>query len=612
MGVDVFFVISGYLITTVIWREALKEEFSIIRFYERRFRRIMPALLALLIVVSGLAFALLLPIDLDDYARSVFASLTFVGNVYFWRSVADYFAQLATEKPLLNLWSLGVEEQFYIFFPIFVVLCTKLRKSLLLPFTALLVAVSFAANVFALRIGAATPAFYLLPSRAWEIGAGCLLALTPLVELRRKWLRQMLGTLAAVLLAVGLLFNGAHLLSASLPPAIWVVLGATLTIYLGEPGGDWLTSLLSLPAMTFVGLLSYSLYLWHWPLLVFTRYYLVISEIAVLQAAVLMVLMFGLAILSWKYVERPFRNRSMPIARVVAWTACACAVVVAFSSGVLRANGFSSRYSPAVAKINAAVGSEYRCGLREVFPFGAYRACLMAAPGKDPAVASVALVGNSHAQMYAPLVSDILRENHLAGIMVPLNGCLPIPDFNLSTSCMNQAATNLKAVERLPRVRVVILAMTWDLSQAMFTPKGPVPTTTEGSAFCESLDRVIEELRQSGKSVILVGPLAIPGYDVASIVARQMAFGRPVTEPMYMPEMEFLDSNRDILSHYSSRNDMTFIRPDQAQCQKSKCDFFRDGMSIFADASHLSQGSLGIFRPIFEPVLKQVFAVDHM
>src|ERR1017187_3936008 len=138
LGVDIFFVISGYLITNVIWREAINRNFSIARFYERRVRRIMPAVLFVLIAVSAGSIALLLPIDLKGYAKSVFASLGFVANIYFWRDT-NYFSQLAEEKPLLHLWSLGVEEQFYILFPLFVVLCTRWRRRSLFPLTAGLV-----------------------------------------------------------------------------------------------------------------------------------------------------------------------------------------------------------------------------------------------------------------------------------------------------------------------------------------------------------------------------------------------------------------------------------------------------------------------------------------
>jgi len=319
LGVDIFFVLSGYLITNIIWRECLKGNFSIARFYERRVRRIMPALLGLLIVVSACAFALLLPIDLLGYAKSVFATLTFVANMYFWRDT-NYFAQIADEKPLLHVWSLGVEEQFYIIFPLLVVLCIRWRRSALVPVTWALILLSLLTNILSIRMGESTPAFFFLPMRAWELGAGSLLALTPPAKPLAHWLRHALAALAAVLLILGLFFNY-RVPGGLMPVALSTVLGATLVIHLGRVGGSWLTSCFSFSAMVWIGLISYSLYLWHWPILVFSRYYLVVTTLSPLQATVAVISMFAMATLSWRFVERPFRDRTMPIGTVLVWVA---------------------------------------------------------------------------------------------------------------------------------------------------------------------------------------------------------------------------------------------------------------------------------------------------
>jgi peptidoglycan/LPS O-acetylase OafA/YrhL len=606
LGVDIFFVISGYLITNVIWREAVNQEYSIARFYERRIRRIMTALVALLLTVSLFSIALLLPIDLKKYAHSVLASLGFIANVYFWRDT-DYFSRLADEKPLLHLWSLGVEEQFYILFPMLVLVCVKWRRVSLLHITTLLVILSFLLNVFAIRKGGSSPAFYLLPTRSWELGAGAILAL---VQSKRsgisKWY-QPLGVAAMVLLVVGLFLNGTSLTSAGVPSAVWVVLGTSLTICLGNSGESWFTDFLSSRLLVWIGLISYSLYLWHWPILVFARYYLVESNLSLTQTIILFLTMLVAAVLSWRFIERPFRDRAVPIRNVLVWTVSGCVVVISGSAVVLASNGLPFRYNSEIVQINSAVGSEFRCGVRDLFAFGGSRACLLAATGADPTDATVALVGNSHAQMYAPLVSDILRKSNLVGILVPLNGCLPIPDYNESYVCMEQAAKDLSAVKALPHVRIIILAMTWDFSARMYTADGAVPSGSQARVFCESLDRVINEYERAGKTVVLVGPLAIPGHDVASIVARQMAFGHRVTEPMYTPESEFLAKYQGIISHYELRPDVILIRPDRIQCQNLRCEYFCDGSSLFADDNHLAQDSLSFFRPAFQTALHSAF-----
>ena len=170
LGVDIFFVISGYLITNIIWREACEQNFSILRFYERRIRRIMPALLTVLAATSVAALILLLPADLKGFGRSLLATLFFVANIYFWRDT-NYFSRTAEDKPLLHMWSLGIEEQFYIVMPFLLAILAFRWRRAAVWFVLAIVLLSFGLNVFANRIGAQNPAFYLLPTRAWELGA---------------------------------------------------------------------------------------------------------------------------------------------------------------------------------------------------------------------------------------------------------------------------------------------------------------------------------------------------------------------------------------------------------------------------------------------------------
>ena len=604
LGVDIFFVLSGFLITNIIWREALNGSFSIARFYERRVRRIIPALLVVLIAVSACALALLLPIDLKGYAKSVFASLGFAANIYFWRDT-DYFSQQAQEKPLLHLWSLGIEEQFYIIFPLLVILCIRWRRSLLLPLASALVALSLLANIFCLRHGAEWPAFYLIPMRAWELGAGALLALAPPAKAAAPWLRQTLGLITAALLIAGLCFNG--ILSAwSVPAALWVVIGTALAIFIGSAGGSWLTQGLSMTVLVWVGLISYSLYLWHWPILVFAWYYLVKTFLSPVESVIAIALMFALAGLSWRFVERPFRDRSLSIGKVLVWVGCGCIAVAVAAGAILACNGFPSRFNAEVARINSAVGDEYRCGLTEYISFGALHSCAMQLPSRNPADATVALLGNSHAQMYAPLVAEILRDHDQRGILVPLNSCKPMPDLNGSKECMTLAAANLHAIEAEPGMRIVILAMSWD--PPGMTSTGTVPKGHETEFLIASLDRLIEDLKQHGKTVVLVGPLATPEEDTASIVARQMAFHHRVDQPVFASESVFLAKQGAILAHFSSRDDILFVRPDSVQCKPGECDYIRDGTAIFADYSHVAQSALPLFRPVFEAALQQAFS----
>jgi peptidoglycan/LPS O-acetylase OafA/YrhL len=610
LGVDIFFVLSGYLITKIIWREALAKQFSVARFYERRVRRILPALGVLLIVVSAFSIWILLPIDLEGLAKSAFATLVFAANIYFW-SDAGYFTQAAEEKPLLHVWSLGVEEQFYILFPLLVILCIRWRRSALLPLTSALVLLSLMSNILLNKMALQSVAFYLLPARAWEIGAGALLALAPPSKIETPWLRQALAIVAGALILASLCLHGGGVVFGGVAPsAIFVVLGTTLAIHLGNEGGNLLTAGLAKAPLAWIGLISYSLYLWHWPILVFARYYLLRPSLSPAEAAGAVALMFALATLSWRYVERPFRDRTMPIRTVLVWAACGCLVVAIASAAVLRSKGFPSRFTGEVARINLAVGTEYRCTLKDYVPFGPSHGCLMFLPSRNPADATVALFGNSHAQMYAPLVASIVQQNNERGILVPLNACLPLPDLNLGPACMDLAAKDLSAVEALPRVGVVIISMTWEWKwspASLSTRAGPVPAEMQTKLLIESVDRLISHLERLGKTVVLVGPISAPGWDFPSIVGRELAFHNRISEPLFFPESTFMLSMGTVIEHYSSRQDIIFIRPDLVQCEQGRCDYLRDGASLFADSNHITASALPLFRPVFESALTQAF-----
>ena len=141
----------------------------------------------------------------------------------------------------------------------------------------------------------------------------------------------------------------------------------------------------------------------------------------------------------------------------------------------------------------------------------------------------------------------------------------------------------------------------------MYTPQGQAPEASGSKSFSESLDRLIQSLEQRGKTVVLVGPVTPPAWESASVVARDLAFGHKVLQPMFLPESAFMAGHDGIIAHYTSRSDMIFIRPDLIQCQEDKCDYFRNGEPLFADTSHIAESALPLFRPAFEPALREAF-----
>jgi hypothetical protein len=318
--------------------------------------------------------------------------------------------------------------------------------------------------------------------------------------------------------------------------------------------------------------------------------------------------MFLLAFLSWRFVERPFRNRTMPVRRVLAWTCSGCLLAALGGTIQFSAHGFPSRLNAEATRINAAVDSNYRCSVAEMFPFGGSHGCALNLPSRRAANAQLALLGNSHAQMYAPLVVTQLRDHNRYGLLVPVNSCLPTPAFNESTRCMEIARSNLDSLLSLPHLRTVVLSMTWHFAPIMYTSDGPVSPAQQPAAFLAALDELINTLESHGLHVVVIGPIAEPGWDVASDLSRALAFHRSVGQPLATPQSDFLAANGAYIAHLAARTDITLIRPDLAQCQNGRCDFLRDGLSLFSDTNHLAVGSLYLFAPEFHASLEQAFA----
>ena len=267
VGVDIFFVISGFLITSLLWKEIQATgTVSLIGFYDRRIRRIFPALFAMFAVSWVVGFLYLFPNEFTAFARSMLAALLSVANLFFWRE-SGYFAAAASTKPLLHTWSLGVEEQFYVLFPPLLALLYKLSARRLKLSLTVLALLSFALCV-ALTRSSPDAAFYLPVTRAWQLLFGSLLALNDLAVLRHRLWRNAAALLGLLILGYTLLrFSSATPFPGYM--ALLPTLAAALLIAAGTKGKTLVGRVLSFKPFVFVGLISYSLYLWHWPLIVF-------------------------------------------------------------------------------------------------------------------------------------------------------------------------------------------------------------------------------------------------------------------------------------------------------------------------------------------------------
>lgn len=344
LGVDVFFVISGYLITSILIKESTTASFSLLHFYERRARRILPALFFVLSFSTLAAWFILSPNALVQFAESLIASVSFVANIYFWLTT-NYFNADTTLKPLVHIWSLGIEEQFYFLFPLLFILFWSKKKRLYI-----LLSLCFILSVISADLTSHTDpnrSFYLLHTRAWELLAGAFCAFylanraSPPTNIFSQF-ASATGLLAVVISFIVISQTSHHPGLITLLP----VLGSVFIILYANPS-TWTARLLSLKPFVWIGLLSYSAYLWHQPLFAFTRF-ITFSPTLNLQISLLLVLLtFALAWLSWRFVEKPFRNRQfLSRKQIFISSLLAILTTVCFASYVIKNKGFINQYNP--------------------------------------------------------------------------------------------------------------------------------------------------------------------------------------------------------------------------------------------------------------------------
>jgi peptidoglycan/LPS O-acetylase OafA/YrhL len=583
VGVDVFFVISGFLIGSIILSELDASRFSIVSFYERRVRRIFPALAVLLLGTSLLAVKFLLPSELVDYGKSLLAATFSFSNVLFLHQ-AGYFNAPAANKPLLHTWSLAVEEQFYVFLPLFLIAVRKYfpsRQRLLIVVVALL---SFAVSaVGAFRFHDAT--FYLAHTRAWELLLGTLLVLDIFPAISTPLLRNLASLSGVILiLTASLLFTPATPFPgvAALLPCV----GAALVIAAGKSGASVVGRALSLRPMVFIGMISYSLYLWHWPLIVFqgSDGLLIKGFSPKLTKLALIFASFAVATLSWRFVEQPFRDRrqlSRPVIFRVA--SVAAAALLAAGISILATNGFPSRYPPEAVRVasflvntDAKTDAEYRVGTCFLTSKDTYKdfnpsICLR----QDAHKHNDLLLGDSHAAQLWYGLSATFKDVSL--MQATASGCKPTLDQSHSVETKCSRLMGHIFTDYLPRhhVDALIIAARWDASDI-----GPLQETLAWA-------------HQREIGVVLFGPIV--QYD--SALPRLLALSIKSNDPS-IPSLhrvayyERLDAEMAHLAETVSG--VRYVSYFKMLCRQSSCLEYADaGVPLQSDYGHLTDsGSL--------------------
>jgi peptidoglycan/LPS O-acetylase OafA/YrhL len=624
VGVDIFFVISGFLITSLLCADLESGRYSIVRFYERRIRRIFPALFALAIVTTAVALLVLFPSDLRRYGDSLLGMGLFASNFTFW-GAAGYFDVGAVRKPLLHTWSLAVEEQFYLFFPPLLFLLWRLGRRALFAIVALAVVASLALSIWAVR-AAPVAAFYLLPFRTWELMAGALLALRPIKVSANRWILEGLTAAGMVLIVTSVFAFSAD---TSFPGAAALLPCAGTALLICAGGGEVrgvATRALAWRPIVAIGLISYSLYLWHWPLLVFARY-LVFRDLSGVETTILIALSFVFAALSWRYVEQPFRAAHGRFARKQIFYFAGVGTIVMLAGAGLTSigGGLPQRFPPRVRAILDATSREQvqtppggidNCPRRPATGAAALKPCLFGVAGVPP---TFLVWGDSHADMLRPALLGVAVQKRRAGWQFALPGCPPL--LQVKTSEIRNCRRFNDAVLRFanqPSISTIILAARWarDAEGTLFGEEhGDTVFLSDDLArghaiqqnrfvFARGLERLVRTLSAQHKQVVIVASVPEISWAVPETMARVVLFHldrdiRPTREE-YRTRQAFVSK---VLDHLHTRYGAQIIYPNSILCRGGYCEVQQNGVPLYRDADHLTAKGARLLKPLFDEAL---------
>ncbi len=629
IGVDIFFVISGFLIGGILWREYCETgTIWLSHFYVRRFRRLLPAFFVMALCSTIVGWFLLLPFEFREFGKTLIASTVYLSNVLFYRS-AGYFDTASHDKVLLHTWSLSVEEQFYIFLPIALLILARVRW-LVIPVLLLVFAASLAGSV--LITPSDQPAtFYLFPFRAWELLAGVFLAIAG-QTFRWQWrgwsLLSYLG-LIAVLVAIFMIKPDDRF------PGYIAILPVLGTVFLlGTGRGDTLvTRLLSSRIMVFFGLISYSLYLWHWPVFTLSTY--LRGEYAnIFESIAWMGLSVVLGTLSWALVEAPVRRAQ----RLPGWSILGGAVL---SSGLLLAvggylyvrDGAIDRFGPTV-RPHIEASADFlqdwsRCNVPDEGPLMGLEVCPIGPEGEP----KVLVWGDSHVRAYREGLDLAAHEAGTPGIIIWRAGCAPLFDVRKIESyatpaedlaCSNANLQIKQSFGRMPSIESIFLIGRWTYyahgngvgldaeNTIQILPKeGALAVDrTQADLVADAIKSTVDTLFQSfDKIFVLRQAPEVPYYDSRK-AAREAAHqnwpfaATPVTQ-QDVPLSAALERASVAEAPFRSLSQagwLNWIDPWPSLCTDQSCQALVNDIGYYFDNNHVTNSAALALRQYFAPV----------
>lgn len=591
IGVDVFFVISGYLITGLILRQRAAGTFSLKNFWLRRIRRILPAAAAVVLATLVLGAWLLYPDDYAELAQSAFAQQLMLANVFFWKT-SSYFAGPSELKPLLHTWSLAVEEQFYLGYPLLLIWLT--RPTARGP-GKILLALTLAS--FALCVQGThqhqQASFFLLPTRAWEMLLGGLIWYAP--QGRRLSDRQA-GVLSAGALVTILIAGWLYSAETVFPGAAAAVpcIATAALIHIGSEHQTPIHRALAARGCVRVGLLSYSLYLWHWPLLVFARH-LNAEPLEAAQRLAAVLLSFPLAWISWRFIETPIRRGIVFTKPRTVWLGAGASLVtlLVMCAAIARTDGLPGRFDKATQRLLASMDNSR---FRDTVSLHELRSGNVPRFGHPSGKPRVLVWGDSHAMTLIPAIDAVCRQQRVSGLQATYTGTLPLCAFSAGRKweAPPEFGDAVLQLVKNTGVDTVVLAGYWsrDVNRADFE-----------AALRETVRRLVD----LGCHVVVVRdtpelPLS-PKQQVLSAVRRETDVGS-LGIPLAAHRLRQAASDRVLLGLNEDPR-VTVIDPAPLLVEgENRLPLVVDGVCLYQNEDHLSESGALRLVPMFERALR--------
>ncbi|MDO6479813.1 acyltransferase family protein [Shimia thalassica] len=611
VGVDIFFVISGFLIGSILWKE-LQEigKISLSRFYLRRIRRLAPAYFVMTVVALGVGWFVLMPFEFRELGKGVIAATVYLSNVLFFRQ-AGYFDGSAEEKVLLHTWSLSVEEQFYLVFPALLLLLARWPK-VLVPALWGIAAVSLVSAIY-LTTRHQPAAFYLFPFRAWELLAGVLLAMTSVGKQRRgpwvSWsgLVLVIGSVIAIRPEYG--FPGWQ--------AIFPVLGTVLLI-MGGRDENVVNRALSSKGPVLIGLVSYSLYLWHWPVFVFATYAFGPIE-TLIEKTGWIALSIGLAALSWRFVEQPVRLSAAITPRIlVGATAVASCAALGIGALLYKTEGMPARFSDDV-RVHIDASADFiqdwsRCITPQAGAWQGIETCAIGPEGPP----ELLIWGDSHLRAYQDGLAQLALEKNVPALIVWRAGCPPF--FGVSKT--ESAATSAQDEAcKLANAQIETAIEGWhDLKSVVLIGRWTYYATGQGFGidahnhiqlhqdYDALAQQTVETLQNRDVAVFVVQQVPeFTRYD-SRRVARDLSYGgltpEQAADAAAEPRTEVEARQRQVTQHWTRLKDRGLVQPIPTwpeMCDATTCYAIHDGTGQYFDNNHVTNAAAKRLRHVFAP-----------